>query len=97
MLELGWISSAQAEKKERMETHGNAVRRRKRARTSETFSLEHADADTIFALLLAAIFNSHRPGSLSLIEKCLIKLNPSFLSQSPNPTLSLLPFILTSK
>ncbi|XP_041022781.1 uncharacterized protein LOC121263777 [Juglans microcarpa x Juglans regia] len=81
---------------------------RKRKSKPQTFSyhdrslhlhpqLRHVDADTIFALLLAGISNSHRPDSLSLIEKCLIKLPHSLLSTKPNHILSLLPFLLCSK
>ncbi|GMY35124.1 bifunctional lysine-specific demethylase and histidyl-hydroxylase mina [Fagus crenata] len=82
-----------------MERRERKSRRRKRKRKPENFfsylQLQHADADTIFALLLAAIFNSQRPGSFSFIKKCITKLRSSFLN--PNPILSLLPFLLTSK
>ncbi|XP_035549242.1 uncharacterized protein LOC109008174 isoform X2 [Juglans regia] len=90
------------------EKHERKSARRKRKSKPQTFSyqnrslhlhpqLRHVDADTIFALLLAAISNSHRPDSLSLIEKCLVKLPHSLLSTKPNHILSLLPFLLCSK
>lgn len=93
------------DRKHRMERREKKSEHRKRKRKPENDKslqlLQHADADTIFSLLLAAIHNSDTPSSLSLIKKCLIKLKPTFLSQNsnpnPNPILSLLPFLLTSK
>ncbi|KAM4097871.1 hypothetical protein ACJW30_07G034800 [Castanea mollissima] len=86
-----------------MERREKKSEHRKRKRKPENDKslqlLQHADADTIFSLLLAAIHNSDTPSSLTLIKKCLIKLKPTFLSQNhnPNPILSLLPCLLTSK
>lgn len=91
------------DRKHRMERSEKKSEHRKRKRKPENDKslqlLQHADADTIFSLLLAAIHNSDTPSSLSLIKKCLIKLKPTFLSQNPNPNpiLSLLTFLLTSK
>nr|POE69500.1 bifunctional lysine-specific demethylase and histidyl-hydroxylase mina [Quercus suber] len=86
-----------------MERREKKSEHRKRKRKPENDKslqlLQHADADTIFSLLLAAIHNSDTPSSLTLIKKCLIELKHTFLSQNPNPNpiLSLLPFLLTSK
>ncbi|KAJ7955871.1 Lysine-specific demethylase NO66 [Quillaja saponaria] len=86
----------------RKESHGHKVaasgkRKRKAKHIYYSFQLQQADTDTIFALLLAALSNLHKPMSVFLIKKCLSKIRPSILSEtSAKPILALLPALLNS-
>ncbi|KAL1335468.1 hypothetical protein AAHE18_11G249500 [Arachis hypogaea] len=85
-------------KKKKQQHAEAAYAKRKRKRKlkpsgSALLSLEGSDSNSIFGLLLASLSKHHRP----LINKCLLTIRPSLLSQSSfTPILALLPALLSS-
>ena len=92
----------------RMENRGRKKRRLQRTKSNREWCSSSLDANTIFALMLAAICNSNEPYSESVIKRCLNSLHLSLIPNSQNaafrlhqtlpiPILSLLPILLNSK
>ncbi|KAI4335325.1 hypothetical protein L6164_013980 [Bauhinia variegata] len=84
------------------EKHADAVaacgKRKRNPMSFYSLQLEQAKADTIFALLLAALSNLQKPKSRFLIKKCLSKIRACLLSEaSVRPILALVPALLNSK
>lgn len=91
-----------------MENRGRKKRRLQRTKSNREWCSSSLDANTIFALMLAAICNSNEPYSESVIKRCLNSLHLSLIPNSQNaasglhqtlpiPILSLLPILLNSK
>ena len=63
-----------------------------------TLQLQQADANSIFALLIAALSNLRKPKSLFLVRKCLNQICCSLYSETSfTPILALFPTLLNSK
>ncbi|CBI17874.3 unnamed protein product, partial [Vitis vinifera] len=67
-----------------MENRGRKKRRLQRTKSNREWCSSSLDANTIFALMLAAICNSNEPYSESVIKRCLNSLHLSLIPNSQN-------------
>ncbi|KAK4257767.1 hypothetical protein QN277_007312 [Acacia crassicarpa] len=85
-------------KHEFAETRSKRKRKSKSSTSGLQVKLQCDDTNTIFALLLASLSETHKSNSFSLVKKCLSKIRTSLLSEIHfRPILALLPSLLNSK